>query len=85
MKVRPAGSMMLLADTMARCVDIADGAALMEYLHEEFYFWNPTPENVTAKKWGYDARIGWDTYLVCIDGKAALFTDGPPDLPPSRE
>ena len=71
---------MLLEDAMRTCVELPDRAALMEYLATEFYFWNPTAENVTVEHYAYDERISWDTYLVCIDGKAALFTDGP--VPP---
>jgi hypothetical protein len=77
MKARPAGSMMEIGEAMSRCVELADGAALMAYLREHYDFLEPTIQNVTIKPYGRDERIGWDTYLVCIDGKAALFTDGP--------
>lgn len=33
-------------------------------------------QNVTVRPYGRDERIGWDTHLICIDGKAALFSDG---------
>lgn len=33
---------------------------------------------MTIEKYGgFDERIGWDTHLLCIDGRAALYTDGP--------
>jgi hypothetical protein len=36
------------------------------------------PSSVTVEPYGgIDKRIGWDTHLVCIDGDAVGFTDGP--------
>jgi hypothetical protein len=33
---------------------------------------------ITVEKYGgYDERIGWDTYLVCVEGQPVGFTDGP--------
>lgn len=32
-------------------------------------------ENVTVEPYAYDDRIGWLTYLVCIDGKAVGYTN----------
>jgi len=68
---------MTLADSMERVVEIPDREALMVYLLDNFDFWEPTPENVTCKFYARDERIDWDTHLICIDGKAALFADGP--------
>ena len=78
MKVRPAAGLGLTIDeAMMRVVEIPDRPALMAYLAEHFDFWHPTEANVTIRPYGYDARIGWDTHLICVDGKAALFADGP--------
>lgn len=66
---------------MQRVVEIPDYDTLMTYLRQECFYWNPTPENVTIKPYGYDERIDWNTHIVCIDGKAALFTDGQLDAP----
>lgn len=66
-----------IGEAMERVVDIADGAALMEYLRRHFDYWNPTEDNVSIRPYGYDGRVQWDTHLICIDGKAALFSDGP--------
>ncbi len=77
MKARFAGSMMTLAESMENVVELKDRAELLKYLSERFDFWNPTDANVTIEPYGFDDRIDWDTHLVCIDGKAALFTDGP--------
>ncbi len=35
-----------------------------------------TPDKVEVDKYIYDNRIGWDTYLVTIDGFAVGMTDG---------
>ena len=32
--------------------------------------------NVTVKKYSYDHRIMWDTYIVCENGRACGFTNG---------
>lgn len=76
MKIRPAGGMSL-AESMERVARVSDRAALVAYLAEHYAFWGPTQENVSIEPYGFDDRIGWDTHLVCVDGKAALFTDGP--------
>lgn len=79
MKIRPAMSMLLLAESMERVQEVKDLAALRELVKREFDFWNPTDQNIEFLPWGFDQRIGWDTYLITVDKKAALFCDGPPD------
>ena len=32
---------------------------------------------ITVKHYCYDARINWDTYIVCHDGRGIGFTDSP--------
>ena len=32
---------------------------------------------ITVEPYGYDDRIGWDTHLVCVNGNACGYTDGP--------
>lgn len=66
-------------EAMKQVVEIPDKLALMALLKERFDYWHPTEANVTIKRYGFDARIGWHTCLISIDGKAALFSDG--DLP----
>lgn len=34
-------------------------------------------ESMTIKPYGYDPRINWDTYIVCLNGQAVGFLDGP--------
>lgn len=66
---------MTIDESMAQVAEVADRPALLAFLRERFDFWNPTDENVTSKYHGYDSRISWVTYLICIDGKAALIAD----------
>lgn len=58
--------------------------ARTEYLRERFCFWHPALDTISIVKYGegIDERCGWDTHLVSIDDKAAVFTDGP--LPGAR-
>jgi hypothetical protein len=75
-KVRPAAGIEL-DEAMKRVVEVADRAALLRHLEEHYGFWKPTTDNVTIEPYGFDERIGWNTHIVCVDGKAALFSDGP--------
>lgn len=95
MKIRPAASMLLLDESMEQVVEVSDRTALLAYLRNRYDFWNPTDKNVTIRYYGYDSRIGWTTYLICVDGHAALFADGsftryewlrgPPPIPSSGQ
>ena len=35
------------------------------------------PGKIKIEKYGFDPRIGWDTYIVTHNGRAVGFTDGP--------
>lgn len=92
MKARHTGSGHTLDEAMEHVFELKDWPALVAYLQKVFYFWHPTEQNVTSQFYATDERIGWRTHLVCIDGKAALYTDGHPDgipdsqrLPDGRE
>lgn len=77
MKVRPAQGLGVTLDVAMACVkEVHTQAELIALLREMFHFWKPTAENVSYHVYAYDDRIGWDTHLVCVDGKAAVFTDG---------
>lgn len=76
MKVRPAGSFQTLDEALARAVEVRSREELVTYMQREYSYWSPTDESVSIEPYGYDARCGWDTYIVCVDGKAALFADG---------
>lgn len=80
MKVRPAGGLgQTLDEAMQHVREFHTRAALIAFLKLEWLGDEATEENVTIKKYGtgIDERIGWDTHLVCVNGKAVLFTDGP--------
>jgi hypothetical protein len=75
MKIRPALSGLTLEEAMARVAVVSSREELLIYLQQHFDFWNPTADNVTIKPYGRDERVGWDLHLICVDGKAALFSD----------
>lgn len=77
MKVRPAASFLDLAEAMRQVAEIHDADALLAYLTEHYEFCTPTRVNVRMRHYGKDNRIGWDTWLVTLDGHAVLFADGP--------
>lgn len=35
------------------------------------------PGEITVDQYGLDKRIDWDTHIVCHDGHAVGYTDGP--------
>lgn len=37
----------------------------------------PTRDNVTVEPYSFDKRINWNTHIVCVNGDAWGFTDGP--------
>lgn len=51
---------------------------VMDYLRTHYGFWNPKHENVTIRPHEGYARYGWDTHLICVDGRAALYSDAGP-------
>lgn len=69
-----------LADSMATAVDVATFTDLVGLVHDYcggFGWGEADQESVTVKSYGFDDRIGWDTHIVCLNGKAVGFTDGP--------
>ena len=64
---------------METVVEIADRAALDEYLVKLFKPWmDVTPEMIETKPYTHDQRIDWDTWAVLVDGTIVGFTDGDP-------
>ena len=82
MKVRPSSSFMTIDESMKHELEIPDWDALVAFLQKEWVAWKPDSV-VTVEKYGtgIDKRIGWDTHLVCVDGRAALLSDGPMEKP----
>jgi hypothetical protein len=79
MKVRLAMSGITLDEAMASAIEINTWPELLDHLEKSFYFWNPNKENVGMSWYGHDKRTGWNTHLITVGGKAALFADS---LPP---
>jgi hypothetical protein len=79
MRARPACCSGGLGAALEHQVELHTRAELLAYLRAHYDWMGPTDANVTIRKYGsgIDERIGWDTHLVSIDGKAALFSDGP--------
>lgn len=82
MKFRPQrGS---LDAAMAEAQEFAGRAELVAHITEELAPWGfvVTPTMVHVEKYGgIDKRIGWDTYIVTVDGYGVFgFTDGPAPL-----
>lgn len=69
--------MLTIEESMADVEEVATLDALRSYIKRRFDFWQPTDDNIEFVPWGFDHRIGWDTYLITVDKKAALFCDGP--------
>ena len=72
----------LLADSMRKVIEVNDLAQLVRHMRREVASWYPkdelpTEDNTKIEPYGRDDRIGWDTYIVLVDGKAWGFTDGP--------
>jgi hypothetical protein len=80
MKYRPQrGS---LDVSMAEVVEVSGMDELLAAMLRGMEGWypldhRPSRSNVTVEPYGFDDRIGWDTYLVCASGHAWGFTDGP--------
>jgi hypothetical protein len=75
-KVRPASSFMLIDEAMKHVREFHSRSEFEAFLKAEWLGWKEGSV-VTIKKYCFDERIGWDTHLICVDGKAALFSDGP--------
>lgn len=76
MEIRPAMSMQSIDESMSQVEEVLTLDALRSHIKHRFDFWQPTDENIQFIYWGYDARIEWDTFLITVNGHAALFSDG---------
>jgi hypothetical protein len=64
-------------EAMSEVVEVKDGAALLAHLQKLY-----APKRITSfvlAAYYYDARNGWETYLVTIpeEGVVLGYTDGP--------
>lgn len=68
----------LLADAMKEVVEVFHKSDLVNYLNKKNKFGpDILVENLTIKHYCYDERIQWDTFIVCDQGNAIGFTNGP--------
>lgn len=72
----------MLDDSMREVVEVNDLAALVRHMRREVGRWYPkdelpTLENTRLEPYCFDARIGWNTYLVTVKGNAWGYTNGP--------
>lgn len=83
MKIRPAASMMSIDDAMKQVTEVHTLDELKAYIRDKFddYYDLDTLE---SRFYGYDSRIGWDTYLITANlsngaymHQAVLFADTP--------
>jgi|SRR5688572_5179002 len=82
MKVRPASTWLSLDEALEQTAEITSRTQLVSYLRSACHFYNATEENVTiAQHGGFDEQTGWDTYLICVNGVEALYSDGPLEEP----
>ena len=71
-----------LSASMADVVEVNDLPQLVRHMRREVERWYPkdelpTLENTKLEPYCFDDRIGWDTYLVTVKGKAWGYTNGP--------
>ncbi len=76
--VRAAASSLPLQEAMESEEEIDNNVgSLMEMLNSKYgHFMEFTAEDITVKYHGFDSRIDWETYLLCINGNAVLFLNG---------
>jgi hypothetical protein len=70
-----------LDESMREVVEVNDLAQLVRHMRRGVERWYPkdqlpTENNTKVEAYGYDRRIGWDTYLVTVNGQAWGYTDG---------
>jgi hypothetical protein len=66
-----------LGESMDTVILVGDHADLCRVIADDFAWSGEKMGRVTVERYGFDARIGWDTHLVCVDGAAVGYTDGP--------
>jgi len=77
---RPAGSFLSINNAMSRVVEVENSNELLELINRHEIA-KVKLEDITFKHCGYDERINWDTYLICVKDKqygsrAVLFSNG---------
>ncbi len=70
-----------LAESMETVVELKDRAALDAHIIKLLEPWMVmTPDRIKARWYCNDPRIGWDTWMITVDGYGVMgFTNGDPD------
>jgi hypothetical protein len=66
-----------LAESMDTVILVGDFVDLCRVIADDFAKLGETMGRVEVVRYGFDARIGWDTHLVCVDGAVVGYADGP--------
>jgi hypothetical protein len=69
-----------LAESMATVREVRDREHLVRLVAEALEPWGLaiTPDMVSLERIGFDPRIGWDTWMVTVEGYGVFgMTDGP--------
>ena len=67
-----------LEASMLSVREMPNRAALVEHLRETYGRHELVRDDlIEVKHYCYDERIGWDTWIVTLNGGAVGFTDGP--------
>lgn len=70
-----------LDESMATACPVTDFDHLVALIRSDREGWpdqgDVTPETVAVEPYGHDSRIGWDTHVVTVRGRAVGFTSGP--------
>jgi hypothetical protein len=72
-----------LAEAMGTVVDLENGDALVDHVTSLLSHWGYGRSYVErflrCQQYQYDPRIGWDTWLITLEGYGVIgFTDGQP-------
>lgn len=59
--------------------DVADKREFLAYIRALHSYESVSEHEISVLPYGgVDSRIGWNTYMVCINGRPFGFCDGPP-------
>ena len=70
-----------LAESMETVVELDSRGKFLEYFKHLILKSGFDGGTLSFSEYGYDKRIGWNTYLVCLEGYGVLgMLDGPPPV-----
>ena len=65
----------LLEDSMATEMEFGDRESLEEYVSSDLKEWGLSKTEFSYPYAGYDSRIGWNTWYVCVNGNCVGMAD----------